>query len=567
MRPNYPRQKMQTMYKKMCRILTPGQRRRMARVLLAVTARAFLDFAGIAALFPVLLLALRPQDGRGTMLLLCAGVLLFVCLKNALVVWLARIQSRFQLDVYQDIGQRVFANHYRRGLLYLKRKGSTALSYEVNYACYAFSQNVLASLFRLCGEGLLASLMILALLGWEPLAGCLLCLAFAPSVYLYVRFVRKRLRRYGQEELEARRRQARTVVDAFRGYAEVEIARAFPHSLSVYAEGSAAISRSRLHTETAQLLPLFLSETAVVVSIALLAATGRGDLGLSGGVFAIAAFRLIPAIRGILNAYSTLQNTSHTVDLVSEGLSASCTADTHPDIPTFVFEHRIELRGVAYGFPGEPPLFRGLDWHIGRGERVGIRGASGSGKSTLFNLLLGFIPCTEGGIYIDGKQLTPANRTGWHRLVGYVPQEIYIGEGTLLENIALGYPQPNREKALRVLEQVQLADWLETLEAGLDTPLGEFGNRLSGGQKQRIGIARALYKEAEVLFFDEATSALDHQTEQEVNHALRRLSETHRDLTLIIIAHRESSLTVCDRILDLEQYRCTAHKQPPRNTH
>ena len=131
-------------------------------------------------------------------------------------------------------------------------------------------------------------------------------------------------------------------------------------------------------------------------------------------------------------------------------------------------------------------------------------------------------------------------------------REIFIIQGSLAENIALGKPVIP-EKIDRVLEQVQLKEWASALPEGTNTSLGEYGSRLSGGQKQRIGIARALYKEAEVLFFDEATSALDSNTEQEINAALQNLSETHRELTMIIIAHRESSLTFCDRIINLEK--------------
>ena len=131
-----------------------------------------------------------------------------------------------------------------------------------------------------------------------------------------------------------------------------------------------------------------------------------------------------------------------------------------------------------------------------------------------------------------------------------MPQEIFIIQGSLADNIALGRPI-DKEKIGKVLEQVQLKEWAATLPDGMDSSLGEYGSRLSGGQKQRIGIARALYKDAEVLFFDEATSALDNQTEQEINQALQELSATHKELTMIIIAHRESSLTFCDRVIEV----------------
>ena len=174
--------------------------------------------------------------------------------------------------------------------------------------------------------------------------------------------------------------------------------------------------------------------------------------------------------------------------------------------------------------------------------------------------MLGFLPPTDGKILIDGRELTVANCSEWHKLVGYVPQEIFIIEGTLTDNIVLGQPQADRTKVIQVLEQVQLKEWADELPQGLDTPLGEYGSRLSGGQKQRIGIARALYKEAEVLFFDEATSALDNRTEQEINKALEILSLQHRELTLIVIAHRESSLAFCERILDLDTCKIVYNK-------
>lgn len=293
-----------------------------------------------------------------------------------------------------------------------------------------------------------------------------------------------------------------------------------------------------------------MSEAAIVVGIALLIGAGRGDLSIVSGVFAVAAFRLIPAMRSILNSWVTLQNASHSIQVVTEGLTESQTADDSSEQP-FTFKHTLELKDLGFAFPDGEQLFSHLNLTIHRGERIGIRGPSGSGKSTLFNLLLGFLTPTEGEILVDGRQLTTANRNRWHKLVGYVPQEIFIVEGSLLDNVALGHPSPDRQRVMEVLEQVRLKDWLETLPQGLDTPLGEYGSRLSGGQKQRIGIARALYKEAEVLFFDEATSALDSRTESEINRALEELSEQCRELTMIIIAHRETSLRVCDRIWGL----------------
>lgn len=538
------------MIKKIYGLLSEKQRKRGVWAAVAVLLRAMLDFAGVAALIPILLVVVKKEDGgRGMMLALCGAVLLFVLFKNMLVVLLARVQSSYQLDIYREFSRRMFANYYRRGLLFLKGKSSVQLGHEVNYVCYTFSLCVLAPVFRMAGELVLVLMMVSALVIWEPLAGILLCASFLPLAGLYVGVVRKRLRRFGLEELEARRKQSRTVVEAFRGYPELEITQAFHTSLASFDQGMDFIVRNRLRTEIYQLFPSFLSEAAVVAGLALLIGTGSGDLGLVSGVFAVAAFRLIPAVRSLLNSWVMLQNASHTIEVVEEGIS------DEPQQPSegasFTFKHSIELCDLSFAFPDGHTLFKDLNLTIACGERIGVRGASGSGKSTLFNLMLGFFEPTAGEIRIDGQRLTLANRSGWHARVGYVPQEIFIIEGTLADNIALGQPQADREKVLQVLEQVQLKEWADELPQGLDTPLGEYGSRLSGGQKQRIGIARALYKEAEVLFFDEATSALDNKTEQEINHALETLSLKHRELTLVVIAHRESSLAFCDRIFDL----------------
>ena len=539
------------MIKEIIQLLPEKQRKRGVWVAFSVLLRAILDFAGVAALIPILLVVVKQGGGRGMMLALCGAVLLFVLLKNALVAFLARVQSRYQLEIYREFSRRMFANYYHRGLLFLKGKSSVQLGHEVNYVCYMFSSCVLAPVFCMAGEAVLVLLMVTALVVWEPLAGFLLCASFLPLTGLYVGLVRKRLRRYGMEELEARRKQSRTVVEAYRGYAELEIARAFHTSLASFDQGMEFIVHNRLRMEVYQLFPFFLSEVAVVAGLALLIGTGSGDLGLVSGVFAVAAFRLIPAVRAVLNSWVTLQNASHTITVVKEGISDKLQQGTQNQTP-FTLKQNIELRKLSFAFPDGHTLFSNLTLSISCGERIGVRGASGSGKSTLFNLMLGFFPPTSGEILIDGRKLTSANRSEWHKLVGYVPQEIFIIEGTLADNIALGQTQVDHIKMIQVLEQVQLKEWANELPQGLDTPLGEYGSRLSGGQKQRIGIARALYKEAEVLFFDEATSALDNKTEQEINHALETLSLQHRELTLIIIAHRESSLAFCDRIFDLD---------------
>lgn len=533
-------------------LLTKEERRRGVWVALSVLVRALLDFAGVAALIPILITVFGEKTDVRTSLLVCGLALAFVLLKNVMVIFLARFQSGFLLHLYQVFSRKMFCNYYHRGLLFQKSKSSVQLAHEVNFVCYTFSLCILSPIFRIAGEALLLLLMVTALMLWEPMIGALLCFVFMPIVMSYVWMVKGRLRQYGTEELEARRKQSRTVVEAFRGYTELEIAQAFRSSLTSFDEGLKVINHSRLRMETVQLLPSCLSEVAIVIGLALLLLAGDGNLGVVSGVFAVAAYRMIPAVRGILNGWNTLQNASYSIDVVVDGVNDGQMADGYGDGDgeDFTFNRSLELKHLTFAFPDGEVILDDFNAIIRKGERIGVRGPSGSGKSTLFNLMLGFFPPTSGSVEIDGRQLTLKNRRQWHRLVGYVPQEIFIIQGSLADNIALGRPI-DKEKIGRVLEQVQLKEWAATLPEGMDSSLGEYGSRLSGGQKQRIGIARALYKDAEVLFFDEATSALDNQTELEINQALQELSATHKELTMIIIAHRESSLTFCDRVMEV----------------
>ena len=370
---------------------------------------------------------------------------------------------------------------------------------------------------------------------------------------LYIWGVRKRVRKYGEQEQKAKREQAKVVNDTFRGFQELEVNGAFSTQQTSFLEGMDKVTRSRVKLDTIMRLPLFLSELSVILGLTLLVTLGTGDIKVLVGIFAVAAFRLLPALRALLSGWTQIQNTLCCLDVIEEGLKDSDEKETARRLQEITFEKEIRTCGLYYAYPGGEEVLEDLNVCIRKGEYVGFRGYSGVGKSTLFNLLLGFLKPTEGEICIDDTVLAPDVQASWLRKVGYVPQDVFIFQGTLAENIALGCKEINRERVLRVLEQVSLGKWLQTLEHGIDTVLGEAGGRLSGGQKQRIGIARALYKEIDVLLLDEATSALDNQTEKEVNETLSQLKRTYEQLTILSIAHRESSLAYCDRVITLEK--------------
>lgn len=470
---------------------------------------------------------------------------------------LTRYQNQFLQSLYRRISKELFIAYYRRGFLFIRREGSMKLGYEVNYECYAFCLNVLGSLLRMAADGLLVVLVMVAFLIYSPSVVGILCGTFLPLMLLFVLKAKKHIRFYGEQEWAVRREQSRLVQEAFRGYTELELNRAFPFLEESFTCGLDKISACRLRLETAQRLPAGLLELSVVMGLAALLFWGGADMNYMLGVFALAAFRLLPALRTLLFCWTSIQNSARCLDCVEAGLSAP---NAQPFAETgeaemLPFEQKIEVRHLSFGYPDGRELLHDFHYSIEKGTHLGIRGASGIGKSTLFYLLLGFLSPSSGEICVDGAALSATTRKRWLLRVGYVAQDVFILNGTLAENIALGQYDPDREKIEQVLRDVELWEWRKELPQGLDTPLGEGGAFLSGGQKQRIGIARALYKEADVLLLDEATSALDSETESAVNCMLRSLRDGHgRPLTLLSIAHRERSLAYCTKILNLEDY-------------
>jgi ABC-type multidrug transport system fused ATPase/permease subunit len=214
---------------------------------------------------------------------------------------------------------------------------------------------------------------------------------------------------------------------------------------------------------------------------------------------------------------------------------------------------QIELENVGFQYPDGTVALRGVNLTIRRGEFVGITGPSGSGKSTLMLILLGLVQPTEGRISVDGRSFAdPATVRRWQNGIGYVPQGLFLIDGSLTENVAFGTPNPDPARVTRAVEIAQLADYVRTQAEGIDAPIGDYGERLSGGQKQRVVIARALYRDPDVIAFDEATSTLDVASEKAlIDHVLRFKGEK----SLLAIAHRLSTIQDCDRIIFLDHGR------------
>ena len=272
------------------------------------------------------------------------------------------------------------------------------------------------------------------------------------------------------------------------------------------------------------------------------------------GAFALGAQRLLPLLQQSYNGWSSfISNRSQVIDVVELlTLEIRNLPEAAPGAATF--SHSITFDGVGFSYPTGGEVLRDIGFTIARGERIGIAGTTGSGKSTLMDLLLGLLEPSEGAILIDGRVLDDATRAGWQAEIAHVPQAIYLSDDTLAANIAFGVPLSEIDQA-RIEEAAQSAGigtFIAGLPDGYATMTGERGVRLSGGQRQRVGIARALYKRASVLVFDEATSALDTRTEEGVMASVAALG---KDITIVMIAHRLTTLKDCNRVIHLEHGR------------
>ena len=559
------------------KIIPPTFRRRAIWVALTIFVRALLNFVGLAMLVPILILILDSENIASNsylsdiyntlsfnsyeqfVVVVCIAVVSIIVLKNVLVLLLYRSERNFIYSLYKYLSERLYIDYHHRGLGFVKRSNSAILTRNVNVVSLMFGAGVLKPVASIASEVLLLLLIYGSLLWYSPLAALLALAVFIPAIALFYVVVRRKLSDIGKRENEAQRTKSRIVAETFRGYADVEISGAFTQMFKRFEEAMNETVSLRKKNATIGMLPQMFTEVGLAVGMTTLlfiCISGNiENMRLLFGIFAVAALRLIPSIRSIMSGWSAIRYNAYSVDILAE----SGTDESYPAVEQcderFTFSDTIELRDLCFQFDdATTPTFNSLSLNIHKGECVGIRGTSGVGKTTLFNLILGLYRPTAGGIYIDGEELTDKNIRKWQNSIGYVSQNVFIADMTLAENIALGSDADtiDLDRVQRVIELADLREFVASLPDGLNSRIGEQGSRLSGGQRQRIGIARALYKSADVLFFDEATSSLDGRTEENINTAIKRLSEEDKTLTIVIIAHRESSLEYCNRVITLE---------------
>jgi ABC-type multidrug transport system fused ATPase/permease subunit len=425
--------------------------------------------------------------------------------------------------------------------------------------------SVLTSSLTLSSSIIVLIFITATLFAIDPLVASIAIVGFGGCYGLITAMTRRRLRRAGQRIAYEHTQVIKAIQDGLGGIRDVLLDGTQPVYTANYRKADRGLRLAQGDIAFMAGSPRFVMEAIGIVLIAALAyGVSRRSGGVAGalptlGALALGAQRLLPLLQQAYNAWANILGCQASLKKVLELLDRPIAPELLSTVLTsLTFSRDIRLSNVRFRYtPDGPWVLDEFNLTIPKGARVSLVGSTGSGKSTALDLLLGLLMPTQGELLVDGEPVAGERIRAWQNAVAHVPQSIFLADATLCENIAFGVPQNaiDLDRVKQAARRAQIAEFIESRRAGYDARVGERGIRLSGGQRQRIGIARALYKRASVLVFDEATSALDNATEQAVMDAIELLD---RDLTILLIAHRLSTVRRCDCIVELGGGRVVA---------
>ena len=574
-------------FRELYSLLSTGHRKKLAALSLLVILSGFMEIGGIASIMPFMGMVVNPRvvNENHTLSLLyhhlsfsgprpflvflgfvVLGVLFLSNLVSALTIWSI---LRFSFLTGKDLSRMMFSAYMNHPYVFFLDRNTSELIQNTLFEIGRIVNGVLIPLLTLVSRSVIA-LSILVLLLWVNPLLALLSGGVLGGAYLAVYLlVKKTLGTTGREISRENALRTQVAYEAFGAVKDIKI---LGREAEFYHRFSRPVERYSLYQAKSQmisLLPRYALETLAfggIILIVIVLLNGGGSLEKTLpliSLYALAGYRLMPALQAIFGNLTALRFNRSAVDRITDDLAA-LRADPRtsrlvvppPVTRPLPFSRSIVLERIVFHYPSrEEAVLKGITLSVPANTSIGIVGATGSGKTTCLDILLGLLDPASGHLLVDGVRITPENRRAWQANIGYVPQQIMLLDDTVLNNIAFGIPgeQIDREKAVRAARLAHLHDFImEELPDGYETAIGERGIRLSGGQRQRIGIARALYHEPSVLVLDEATSALDNITENVIMEALSTLS---RQKTIIMVAHRLTTVRECDTIIVLEQGR------------
>lgn len=561
--------------------LTVRRRRQLAMVLGLMLVGAFAELVTLGAVLPFLALIADPGKAASYPILqhffvvlgwtspeqiltpvtaLFAAVALGAAAVRLLLTW---VSQRFVFRLGHDLGLEVYRRTLYQPYSYHVAKNTSELIAATNKVQSVIS-SIMLPLMQAVAGAVISLFILTALVVIDAGTAFMAALGFG-AMYVAVTFAtRRRLRENSKIIARAQSSRVQTVQEGLGGIRDVLIDQAQPVYLAKFARIDSEFRDAQALNGFIGSAPRFMIEAFGMVLIAVLALVlSRQPGGLMTalpvlGALALGAQRLLPLLQLIYNGWTEIAGSRHMLFDVLEILELPVEASPSEAVKPLPFCREISLNAVSFRYgAGQADVLKKVTLQIEKGARIGFIGQTGSGKSTTMDLVLGLLQPTGGEIRVDGQLLTPQTVKSWQAQIAHVPQAIYLADTTIAENIAFGVA-PDVIDISRVIEaagKARLHDFIKSLPNGYRTAVGERGVRLSGGQRQRIGIARALYKQASVLVFDEATSALDTETEAAVMEAIQALSH---DLTILMIAHRLSTVKMCDNIFKLDAGRVVA---------
>jgi ATP-binding cassette, subfamily B, bacterial PglK len=539
---------------------------------------SFIEILGIGAIIPIIVLLSQPEAFQENPFLkqlyliiqtdspqilltwsIC-GIIVIYLIKNLYLLGVVFYQSKLFFNQINKNASRLYKSYLYSPYSFHLKQNSTKLLRNIEMT-EALVMGVMQPIAICFSEGVVGFLIFLLLVWVNPQAALIITFTLFILLGSFFLISRKNLHRLGEQNKNLKAKAFKLVLQGLESIKEVKILGREPYLHESYVRNQERfIHSSRSFERVAQSHRLFIESSTILIILGTLAIflISRNDVHetlVSFSLFLVAAVRMMPSVNRVGGALSILQFNSpkfHEIyDQLAQDENFPKTAETCNKEPV-LFNKIIELNQVSFQYEtGEKPAVKGISFSIPKNNTVGFVGSSGAGKTTLIDLIIGVMEPDSGEVRIDGSNIHD-NLSSWHRQIGYIPQSIYLADDTIKANIAFGVPenQIDEEKVWSALTLAQLKDFVESLPDGLDTIIGERGTRLSGGQRQRIGNARAVYHEPEILIMDEATAALDNETERAFMDGIESLRDKK---TILLIAHRLSTVKNCDKIFFLKE--------------
>lgn len=562
-------------FSKIHTLLTPSERRGAWVLFALMIVGMLLETLGIGLIIPAVTIMMQgdlvaqypaiapfirflgnPSQSGLVAAAMCGLVTIFL-IKNIFLAFLIWRQTHFAFDVQANLSQRLFAIYLRQPYTFHLQRNSAELVRNVTGEVGIFT-SVLNSALLLFSEILVLLGIAVLLLLVEPLGALIVVVVLGVAAWGFHRITRERISRWGVERQLHDGLRIQHLQQGLGGAKDVKLLGRESDFLTQFRTHNTKSARVWKLQSTLQNFPRLMFELLAVTGLAILVLTmlsqGRGMASIipTLGLFAAAAFRLMPSANRVLGAIQALRYSLPVVNTLDEEMKLNSHDPLlKKDEEVNSFKSEIHLKNVTYNYPGAASsALDDVTLTVLKGESVGLIGSSGSGKSTLVDVILGLLTPNSGQVEVDGHDIQQ-NLRRWQDQIGYVPQTIYLTDDTLRRNVAFGLATEQIDDIAvnRAIKAAQLEEFVAALPEGLNTIVGERGVRLSGGQRQRIGVARALYHDPNVLVLDEATSALDGATEFGVMEAIKALQGSK---TILIVAHRLSTIEHCDRLYKFE---------------